>query len=354
MKYKQLGRTGLFVSELCLGTMTLGGNADAGMWSSIGAVQQDEANQLVARALTGGINFIDTADIYSFGQSERITGIALKELGVARSDIILATKTGGVMGPGPNAQGASRGHIMDSVQRSLERLQVDHIDLYQIHASDPVTPVEETLRALDDLTRQGLVRYVGVSNWSAGKLGKALGLSEALCAIRFETLQAYYSIAGRDVERELVPLVREENMGLLVWSPLAGGLLSGKFGPDSSPEGDTRRSKFNFPPVDPDLAWQCVAEMRAIAEQHGVSVSRIALAWLLARPYVTSVIIGVKRIDQLEDNLGAASIILTAEELIRLDAISALPPFYPGWMIEHQDAARRQAFSSSQNEIKTL
>lgn len=225
MKYKQLGRTGLFVSEMCLGTMTLGGNNDAGMWSSIGAVEQDEANQIIARALAGGINFIDTADIYSFGQSERITGIALKELGIARNDIVLATKTGGVMGPGPNAQGASRGHIMDSVQRSLERLQVDHIDLYQIHANDPVTPVEETLRALDDLTRQGLVRYVGVSNWAAGKLGKALGLSEARNTTRFETLQAYYSIAGRDVERELVPLVREEKMGLLVWSPLAGGLL---------------------------------------------------------------------------------------------------------------------------------
>ncbi|CAM3792203.1 aldo/keto reductase [Rouxiella silvae] len=349
MKYKQLGRTGLFVSEMCLGTMTLGGNSDAGMWSSIGAVEQNEANQIIARALAGGINFIDTADIYSFGQSERITGVALKELGVARNDIVLATKTGGVMGPGPNAQGASRGHIMDSVQRSLERLRVDHIDLYQIHASDPVTPVEETLRALDDLTRQGLVRYVGVANWAAGKLGKALGLSEARNTTRFETLQAYYSIAGRDVERELVPLIREEKMGLLVWSPLAGGLLSGKFGPDSSAQADARRSKFDFPPVDREHAWQCVAEMRAIAEEHRVSVSQIALAWLLARPYVTSVIIGVKRIEQLDDNIGAADIILTAEERGRLDEVSALPPYYPGWMIEHQNAARRQASSRAQN-----
>ncbi|PSN06623.1 aldo/keto reductase [Siccibacter turicensis] len=343
MKYKQLGHTGLFVSELCLGTMTLGGNKDAGMWSSIGAVEQDDAIQLFARAIAGGVNFIDTADIYSFGQSERITGIALKALGVARDDIVLATKTGGVMGPGPNAQGASRGHIMDSVQRSLERLQVDHIDLYQIHASDPVTPVEETLRALDDLIRQGLVRYVGVSNWAAGKLGKSLGLSKALNTTRFETLQAYYSIAGRDVERELVPLIREENMGLLVWSPLAGGLLSGKFGPGSSAQADTRRSKFDFPPVDRDRAWQCVAEMRAIAAEHGVSVSQIALAWLLARPYVTSVIIGVKGIGQLDDNLGAADITLTAEEQVRLDEVSALPPYYPGWIIEQQDAARRKA-----------
>ncbi|MGF6300430.1 aryl-alcohol dehydrogenase-like predicted oxidoreductase [Paraburkholderia sp. WC7.3d] len=235
MKYKQLGRTGLYVSELCLGTMTMGGNADAGMWTAIGALGQDEANQLIARALAEGINFIDTADIYSFGQSERLVGQALRDIGVPRSEIVLATKTAGVMGPKPNDQGASRGHIMDSVQRSLERLQVDHIDLYQIHASDPVTPIEETLRALDDLTRQGLVRYVGVSNWRAGKIGKALGLSEALHATRFETLQAYYSIAGRDVERELVPLVIEERMGLLVWSPLAGGLLSGKFGPGRQP-----------------------------------------------------------------------------------------------------------------------
>lgn len=340
MKYNQLGRTGLFVSELCLGTMTLGGNTDAGMWSAVGAVAQDEANQLIAQALASGINFIDTADIYSFGQSERMTGAALKALGVKRSDIILATKTGGVMGTGPNDKGASRRHIMDSVQKSLERLQVDHIDLLQIHASDPVTPVEETLRALDDLTRQGLVRYVGVSNWAAGKLGKSLGLSEALHATRFETLQAYYSIAGRDVERELIPLAREEKMGLLVWSPLAGGLLTGKFGPGAAAESDARRSTFDFPPVDRDLAWKCVAAMRDIATQHAVSVSRIALAWLLAKPDVTSVIIGVKRLAQLTDNLGATDVVLTAEELAHLDAISAMPPHYPGWMIDHQDAER--------------
>ncbi|WP_205951775.1 aldo/keto reductase [Pantoea stewartii] len=340
MKYNQLGRTGLFVSELCLGTMTLGGNADAGMWSSIGAVAQEEANQLIAQALAGGINFIDTADIYSFGHSERITGVALKELGVTRSDIILATKTGGVMGPGPNDKGASRGHIMDSVERSLERLQVDHIDLYQIHASDPVTSIEETLRALDDLIRQGLVRYVGVSNWGAGRLGKSLGLSEALHLARFETLQAYYSVAGRDVERELVPLVCEEKIGLLVWSPLAGGLLSGKFGSGSSADSDSRRSKFDFPPVNRDLAWRCVAEMRDIADKHAVSVSSIALSWLLARPWVTSVITGVKRSAQLTDNLGATDIILTEEEMLRLDTLSALSPHYPGWMISHQDAER--------------
>ncbi|KVC12497.1 aldo/keto reductase [Burkholderia diffusa] len=340
MKYKQLGRTGLYVSELCLGTMTLGGNADAGMWAAIGAVGQDDATRLIARALDEGINFIDTADIYSFGQSERLVGQALRDLGVARGEIVLATKTAGVMGTKPNDQGASRGHIMDSVQRSLERLQVDHIDLYQIHANDPVTPIEETLRALDDLTRQGLVRYVGVSNWRAGKIGKALGLSEALHATRFETLQAYYSIAGRDVERELVPLAIDEQMALLVWSPLAGGLLSGKFGPGAPTEDGARRSHFDFPPVDLERAWPCVAAMRAIADARRVSVARIALAWLLAKPHVTSVIIGAKRVEQLEDNLGAVDVALTEDELAHLDAVSALPPEYPGWMIDRQAAGR--------------
>lgn len=214
MKYKRLGRTGLYVSELCLGTMTLGGNADAGMWAAIGALDQRDATRLIARGLDAGINFIDTADVYSFGQSERLVGQALRDIGVPRNEIVLATKTAGAMSPKPNDQGASRGHIMDAVQRSLERLQVDHIDLYQIHASDSVTPVEETLRALDDLTRQGLVRHVGVSNWRAGKIGKALGLSQGLHATRFETLQAYYSIAGRDVERELVPLAIDEQIGV--------------------------------------------------------------------------------------------------------------------------------------------
>ncbi|KVE91924.1 aldo/keto reductase [Burkholderia vietnamiensis] len=340
MKYKQLGRTGLYVSELCLGTMTLGGNADAGMWAAIGAVGQHDANRLIERALAGGINFIDTADVYSFGQSERIVGQALKDLGVPRADVVLATKTAGAMGPKPNDQGASRAHIMDSVQRSLERLQVDHIDLYQIHANDPVTPIDETLRALDDLTRQGLVRYVGVSNWRAGKIGKALGLSEALRATRFETLQAYYSIAGRDVERELVPLARDEQLSLLVWSPLVGGLLSGKFGPGAPTDAGARRAHFDFPPVDLERAWPCVAAMRTLADARGVSVARIALAWLLAKPHVTSVIIGAKRIEQLEDNLGALDVVLSADELAHLDAVSALPPGYPDWMIERQAAGR--------------
>ena len=340
MKYNQLGRTGLFVSEICLGAMTFGGNPEAGFWTAIGAVRQDEVDGIVGRALASGVNFIDTADVYSFGGSETLVGQSLKNLGVARKDVVIATKVFGEMGPGPNDRGASRGHIMDSVQGSLERLQTDHIDLYQIHGNDPVTPIEETLRALDDLTRQGLVRYFGVSNWQAWRIAKALGLSEARGYGRFETVQAYYSIAGRDLERELVPMMVEEKVGLMVWSPLAGGLLSGKYGPGADTPQGSRRIAFDFPPVDVERGWACVAEMRKIGDAHGVSVARVALAWLLAKPHVTSVIIGAKTIEQLDDNLAATALTLTPEEVARLDKISELPPEYPGWMIDRQGGAR--------------
>jgi len=313
MKYKQLGRTGLFVSEIALGTMTFGGNDDAGFWKVIGALPQEEVDAIVDRALKAGVNFIDTADVYSFGASERLLGQALKNLGVARKDVVIATKVFGEMGPGPNDRGASRGHIMDSVQASLERLQTDHIDLYQIHGTDSVTPIDETLRALDDLQRQGLVRYFGVSNWTAWRVAKALGVSEAKGWGRFETVQAYYSIAGRDLERELAPLMVEEKLGLMVWSPLAGGLLSGKYGPGASTE-----------------------VMRQIGDARGVSVARVALAWLLAKPHVMSVIIGAKTVQQLDDNLAAADLQLSDEDIARLDQVSALPAEYPGWMTERQ------------------
>ncbi len=341
MKYNQFGRTGMFVSEICLGAMTFGGNADAGFWKAIGQLGQAEVDGLVARALAAGVNFFDTADVYSFGHSERLLGQAFKNLGVARKDVIIATKVFGEMGPRPNDKGASRGHIMDSVQTSLERLQTDHLDLYQIHGNDSVTPIEETLRALDDLVRQGLVRYVGVSNWAAWKIARALGLSEAKGYARFESLQAYYSIAGRELERELVPMLTEEKLGLMVWSPLAGGLLSGKFGPGApTPEG-ARRTAFDFPPVDTARAWACVAVMREVAAAHDVSVAQVALAWLLAKPQVMSIIIGAKSLAQLEDNLAAADLVLTTEELARLDEVSVLPSEYPGWMFERQGSGRR-------------
>ncbi len=340
MKYKQLGRTGLHVSEICLGTMTFGGSADSGMWRAIGALGQADVDAIVGRALASGVNFFDTADVYSFGESERLLGQALQNLGTRRKDVVIATKVYGEMGPGPNDRGASRGHIMDSVQASLERLQSDHIDLYQIHGNDAVTPIDETLRALDDLVSQGLVRYIGVSNWAAWKIAKALGLSEARGYARFETLQAYYSIAGRDLERDLAPMLTSEQLGLMVWSPLAGGLLSGKFGPGSNNPTDARRTNFDFPPVDRDRAWKCVEVMREVGEAHGASVARVALAWLLCKPAVMSIIIGAKTLEQLNDNLAAADLDLTPEEIARLDEVSELPAEYPGWMFARQGASR--------------
>jgi aryl-alcohol dehydrogenase-like predicted oxidoreductase len=340
MRYRQFGSTGLFVSELCLGTMTFGGS-ESTVWGQIGRLQQDEVDGVVKRALEAGINFIDTANVYGQGQSEILTGQALRHLGVARDEVVVATKVFGEMATGPNGRGVSRYHVMEAAKASLKRLQLDHIDLYQIHGFDAVTPIEEALRALDTLVQQGSVRYIGVSNWAAWQIVKALGLSERLGLARFASLQAYYTIAGRDLERELVPMLQSEGLGLLVWSPLAGGLLSGKYSRAGSTEGGSRRTTFDFPPVQLDRAWDVVDVMRGIADAKGVSVARIALAWLLHQPVVTSVIIGAKRLDQLDDNVAATSVRLSPEELTALNTVSALPAEYPGWMIERQGVARR-------------
>ncbi|MDF7761279.1 aldo/keto reductase [Kosakonia cowanii] len=340
MRYKKLGNTGLFVSELCLGTMTFGGQED--MWGKIGQLQQAQAEALVGRALDAGINFIDTADVYSGGRSEEITGQALKNLKVPRENVVVATKVFGETGTaGVNSRGSSRFHIVQSVKASLKRLQLDHIDLYQLHGFDPATPMEETLCALDTLVQHGHVRYIGVSNWAAWQIAKALGISERLGLARFASLQAYYTIAGRDLERELLPMMQSENVGLMVWSPLAGGLLSGKYDRDGKAEAGGRRVEFDFPPVNKDRAFDCVEVMRTIADSKGVSVAQIALAWLLHQQAVTSVIIGAKRPEQLEDNLAAATVQLNDEELKQLDAVSALPREYPGWMLERQGEYRR-------------
>lgn len=339
MRYDTLGGTGLLVSELCLGTMTFGGR---GYWTAIGELDQSVADRIVARALDAGVNFIDTADVYSEGLSEEITGRAIVNSGRRRSDVVLATKGYGKVGDGPNDRGASRGHLMDAVKASLKRLGTDYIDLYQIHGFDQLTPVEETVRALDDLVRAGHVRYVGCSNWAAWQIMKALGVADRHGWSRFASLQAYYTIAGRDLEREIAPLLLDQRVGLMVWSPLAGGLLSGKYGRDgASPEG-SRRASFDFPPVDRDRAFAVIDVMRAIGDEKGVSVARIALAWLLKRPFVTSVIIGARSAEQLDDNLAATTVELSAEEIARLDAVSALPREYPGWMIERQGEGRRR------------
>jgi aryl-alcohol dehydrogenase-like predicted oxidoreductase len=343
MRYNQLGNTGLFVSEICLGTMTFGEAGGTAQWGQIAGVEQSAADEIVGRSLAAGVNFIDTANVYSFGNSERILGQAIRNVGVPRKDVIVATKFLGQMGDKPNDRGASRGHIMDSVEQSLERLQMDHIDLYQIHGTDTVTPIDETLRALDDLVSRGLVRYIGLSNWAAWRMAKALGISERKGYARFETVQAYYSIAGRDLERDIVPLMQEEKLGLMVWSPLAGGLLSGKYGPGAPGNGEGRRAAFDFPPVDKDRAWDCVAAMREVGAKHDASVAEVALAYILAKPFVTSVIIGAKRLEQLEENLKAVKLKLDADDMAKLDEVSALAPEYPGWMLARQGAGRRPA-----------
>ncbi len=338
MKYNTLGPTGLFVSEICLGTMTFA--PGEGMWKSISGVEQNLADQLLKRSFDTGVNFVDTADVYTNGESEKTLAKAISNVGIARKDIVIATKVFGRTGPGRNDVGASRGHIMDAVEASLKRLQTDYIDLYQIHAADSVTPVEETLRALDNLVSQGKVRYIGCSNWYAWQLMKALGISEAKNLARMDTLQAYYSIAGRDLEREIVPLLKDQGTGLLVWSPLAGGLLSGKFSRENQKPEESRRSSFDFPIVDKERTWRILDVLRPIAQAHNTGVATIALAWVLAKPFVTSVIIGAKRADQLDQNLAAVDVQLTQEEMKQLDDVSAPPPEYPGWMIPFQNMNR--------------
>ena len=337
MRYRTLGGTGLLVSEICLGTMTFGGR---GFWTNIGTLDQSIADQVVAGALGAGVNFIDTADVYSEGLSEEITGRAIVNSGCKRTDVVLATKATGAMGTAPNDRGSSRGHIMDAVKASLKRLGTDYIDLYQIHSLDRVTPVEETMRALEDLLRHGYVRYIGLSNWPAWTIMKALGIADRRGWSRPATLQAYYTIAGRDLEREIAPLLEAEKLGLLVWSPLAGGLLSGKYDRDGKGPQGSRRVSFDFPPVDKNRAFACVDAMREIAKNKRVSVARIAIAWLLHRPFVTSVIVGARNVEQLDDNLAATEIALSSEEMAQLDRVSALPPEYPGWMLERQGAER--------------
>lgn len=337
MRYNQLGQTGLLVSELCLGTMTFGGGE--GIWRNIGDLQQSEADEIVRGAIEAGINFIDTANVYAEGLSEQITGQALRNLGIAREDVIVATKVFGRVGSTPNAGGASRGHILDQAKASLKRLQLDHIDLYQIHGFDPLTPIEETLEALDQLVRQGYVRYVGVSNWGAWHVAKGLGIAERRHLAPIRSLQAYYTIAGRDLEREIVPMLTSEKVGLMVWSPLAGGLLSGKYGRDGKGS-DGRRANFDFPPVNRTRAFDVIDAMRPIAEAKGCTIAQVALAWLLHQPVVTTVIIGAKRPEQLHENIAATEVVLSAEERATLDAVSTLPAEYPGWMFERQSSYR--------------
>jgi len=325
MKYRVLADTGVFVSELCLGAMTFGGNGQ--IWETIGGLDQAAVNEMIDRALEAGINFIDTADVYSTGDSETLLGAALKG---RRQKVVLATKVRGRMGEGPNDVGLSRLHITEGVEASLRRLGTDYIDLYQIHRSDPLTGMDDTLRALDDLVRQGKVRYIGCSNLTAWQLMKALGISRAEGLERFKCTQSYYSLAGRELEREMIPLLHDQGVGLLVWSPLAGGFLSGKF--TRGKEGKGRRASFDFPPVDREKGYDVIDVLQRIADDRGATVAQVALAWVLANRAVTSVIIGARNMRQFEDNLGAVDLSLSEEELQTLDEVSQIRLEYPAWM----------------------
>jgi aryl-alcohol dehydrogenase-like predicted oxidoreductase len=336
MLYSQLGNTGTFVSRICFGTMTFGGSGT--IYQAIGGLTQENADALIGQTLDAGVNFFDTANVYAMGESETMLG---KALGEKRKDVVLATKVFGRMGPGANEVGLSRVHIVRAIEDSLKRLGTDYIDLYQIHGFDPLTPMEETLSALTDLVRQGKVRYIGCSNLAAWHIVKALGISAREHLEKFVTLQAYYSLAGRDLEREIVPMLLDQKLGLLVWSPLAGGFLSGKFTRGGVSEEDSRRSKFGFPPVNLEKTYDVIEAMQTMANEKQATVAQIALAWLLHQPVVTSVIIGAKKPAQLKDNLASVDLKLEAADLEKLNKLSELAPEYPGWMFGVQGSDRR-------------
>lgn len=358
MKYKKLGRTGLVVSELCFGTMTFGGSG--GIWSAMGGLNVEDSAALVRDSFAGGINFFDTANVYANGMSERHLGAAIKSLGLPRDELVIATKAFGRVAPpvaenpsdtekaeaarratARNVTGLSRKHLFDAVDASLDRLGLDHIDLYQIHGYDPVTPLEETLEALDDIVRSGRVRYIGLCNLAAWQIAKSLGVSAAKGVSRFESLQMYYSIVGRELEREIVPLAQDQELAILPWSPLAGGFLSGKFSRNGAGPNDARRTTFDFPPVDKERGFDILDAMTPMAQARDASPARLSLAWLLHQKAVTSVIIGARTPEQLADNLKSVDVALSAEELATLDKASAIPVEYPGWMLERQGADRR-------------
>ena len=337
MKYRLLGKTGLYVSEMCLGGMTFGGE---GFWKVMGGLGQQSVNELIGHSFEHGINFIDTANVYSTGQSESLIGQALRDLGLPRDQLVIATKATGGMYVIANGRGQSRYHLMNELDASLKRLQLDHVDLYQLHGFDPLTPLDEALSTLNDMVRSGKVRYIGLCNMAAWQVMKALAICDQRHWARFASVQAYYTLASRDLERELLPLIRDQQLGLMVWSPLAGGLLSGKFDRDGKGPGNSRRDSFDFPPMDKQRAFDCVDAMRPIAERHGVSVAQVALAWLLVQPAVSTVIIGAKSMDQLKDNIAATKLVLSPEELTALNDVSQLPAEYPGWMLAMQGKYR--------------
>ena len=341
MRYRKLGRSGLLVSELCLGTNMFGG-AGLEFWKDLGGLDQSAVNAVVGRAIEGGVNFIDTADGYAEGQSEISVGQALRNLQLERSNIVICTKAGMSMGAGPNGSGTSRAHLIHACESSLKRLGTDYIDLYLLHLLDPVTPLEETLRALDDLVRAGKVRYVGCANFAAWEIMKALGISERERFVRFEVVQNNWSIATREIEREVVPLARSESVGIMAWGALLGGVLSGKYQRDGAPAVPGRRGGRISALLDPNKVHDIVDAMRDIAQVHEVTPAEIALAFLLREKAAASIIFGATRPDQVAANLRASGLVLSPEEIERLDKLSALVPDHGASSIARGRIARQQ------------
>jgi aryl-alcohol dehydrogenase-like predicted oxidoreductase len=320
-----------------MGTMTFGGK---GYWKAIGQLPEDEVTQLVKTAIDNGINFFDTANAYSEGLAEILLGKALKNLGIAHQRVFIATKARLRVGDGPNQVGLSKLHIQDSVDDSLQRLGLSHIDMLYIHGVDPVTPLEETMRGLEDVVRAGKVRYLGVSNHPAWMVVKANCFAGNMGWSKFVASQNFYSIASRDIEREIVPMALSEGISIMPWSPLAGGFLSGKYTRDIKTAGGSRRDSFDFPPINKEKAYDIIDVMKNIGGRYKVSAARVALSWTKDKPGVASVIIGAKNQEQLLDNIACTQLQLTADEIKELDTISALTPEYPGWMVDRQLTGR--------------
>jgi len=333
MKYNELGKTGVLVSELCLGTMTFGGK---GYWQAVGQVPQEDVNDLLKISIDHGINFIDTANAYSEGLSETMLGAAIQKLGISRQELFIATKVRLRMGPGANQVGLSRLHIIDSVNDSLQRMNLSHIDLLYIHGVDPLTPLEETMKGLEQVVSAGKVRYLGVSNHPAWMIVKANSYAEKWGMTQFVASQNYYSIASRDIEREIVPMAISEGISIMPWSPLAGGFLSGKYTGDTAVAGNMRRDEFDLPPINKEKAYDIIDVMDGIAQNHQVSVATVALNWVIKQPSVASTIIGAKNVNQLKENISATSLELNGAEMEKLNKISTLPMEYPSWMVNRQ------------------
>lgn len=337
MKYNFLGNTGLLVSEICFGTMTFGGK---GLYEAIGKAQQQDVNSIMKTVVDSGINFIDTANVYSFGESETLLGQSIKDVGLDRDQLIIATKVRAFLNQGKNSGGLSRYHIFQSVDASLKRLQLNHIDILYVHGVDLHTPVEEIMRSLNDIVLSGKVRYVAVCNWPGWMVMKSMGIAERYGWHKFVGMQYFYSLAGRDIEREVLPVAADQNLAMMPWSPLAGGFLSGKFTRDNQNANGARRSSFDFPLINKEKAYDIIDVIAGIGKQYGVSAAQIALAWVRLQKGVTSTIIGAKNADQLLDNIRSTDIELSADDLQKMDKVSALPVEYPGWIIEYQNKNR--------------